>query len=348
LSDLFEQATSVPALLAATRRAARGKRHRPDVARFLMDAEPRCLRLGRALRRPVDEPGAWQPGATRTLVVRDPKPRRITIVPFPDRVVHHALCAPAEPHLERFAIAHSFACRRGKGQLAALRRAQRATTAADWVFKGDVRRFFASIPHDRLLALLRRHVPDSDLCDRLEVVVRAWTGDVGEGRGLPVGSLTSQHLANLYLGVLDHRVKDDWGVRHYLRYMDDFLLFGERERLRRLIPRLRSLLAGELGLALNERVSRLARTRDGVPFLGWRVSPTGVVPRPETRRRVRRAAARVEAGLRQGRLEEEEAAASMQSRLALWALLGRGGDTHGLFAPAGQPAPGLHRRGGDE
>ena len=97
------------------------------------------------------------------------------------------------------------------------------------MFKGDIRAFFASIPHERLLELIHRRVGESDLRALLAQIVHAYPS--GEGRGLPIGALTSQHLANLYLGVLDHYVKDALGARRYLRYMDDFAVFGTKEEV---------------------------------------------------------------------------------------------------------------------
>lgn len=201
---LLETATELPALLAATQRAALGKRQRPEVARFLMDAERECLRLQRALRLPPNSPAAWRPGPAYSFGIRDPKPRQITALPFVDRVVHHALCAVIEPRLTRYAIYDSYACQVGKGQHAALARAQRfvAASRGGWAFRGDVTAYFASIPHEPLLDLLRRRVADRELVERLERIVRAYPA--ATGRGLPIGALTSQHLANLYLGALDH------------------------------------------------------------------------------------------------------------------------------------------------
>ena len=126
----LSQATTLTALLLATRRAARGHRDVPEVAAFKMDAERRCLALQRRLRRPPGSPGAWRPAPTRTFLIRDPKVRLITVSPFEDRVVHHALIAAVEPALERYAILDTHACRRGRGQHAAVRRAQHFCRAA--------------------------------------------------------------------------------------------------------------------------------------------------------------------------------------------------------------------------
>lgn len=323
MSDLFTQATEVSALLRATRRASLGKRGRPDVARFLMDAERECLRLRDALRRPIGHPDAWKPGIPRHFSIRDPKPRMITAVPFIDRVVHHALCAEMEPLWERYAIFDSYACREGKGQHAAVERASHFARGALWAFKGDVTAFFASVPHEPLLRLLRRLVPDERLCELMGRIVRAH----GAGRGLPIGALTSQHLANLYLGQLDHFIKDQRGVRRYLRYMDDLVAFGERDAMRELWAAVKDLQR-PLGLVLNETRSLVLPVRDGVPVLGLRVFGHKTRLQPERRRRFDRRQAEVEAALREGEITEEEAASRLTSQLAhiarLCGGLGRG------------------------
>lgn len=322
----FDEATSFHGLLAAATRAARGKRDRPEVARFLMDAERHCLALERALRLPATHVEAWRPGPARRFSIRDPKPRMITEVPFPDRVVHHALMAVAEPCFERRAIFDSYACRQGKGQHAALHRTQRFVRACGWALKADVAAYFASIPHDGLMQLVRRSVPDRATCDLLERIVRAPGLAAAPGRGLPIGALTSQHLANLYLSPLDHFIKDDMAERRYVRYMDDFVVFGERAHLRDLRTALAEFLQARLSLALNPRATRVLPTRDGVPFLGFSVRPRGVRARPATARRLRRRFAALEADHSRGAITEEELASRLGSVFAHM----RAWDTHGL------------------
>lgn len=311
---LLESATELPALLAATRRAAQGKRQRPEVARFLMDAERECLRLQQSLRAPLGSPAAWRPGPACSFGIRDPKPRRITALPFVDRVVHHALCAVIEPRLERYAISDSYACRVDKGQHAALARAQRFVRACreGWAFRGDVTAYFASIPHGPLLELLTRRIGDPEIVERLERIVRAYP--VASGRGLPIGALTSQHLANMYLGALDHYVKEELGVRHYLRYMDDFLAVGDREQMKELRGQVDAYLRERLLLELNPRTSSLLPLRDGVPLLGMRVYAAVIRMRPERWRRFRTKQRAMVEALAAGELEEEEAARRLGSQ----------------------------------
>ncbi len=316
MSELFDRMMSFEALLVAARKAARGKRGRPDVARFMMDAERHCLALGRALRLPAAHRAAWRPGPIRRFRIRDPKPRVISEVPFADRVVHHAIMTAVEPHFERYAIFDSYACRRGKGQLAALQRAQRFARRGGWALKVDYAAYFASIPHDRLLRLVRRRVPDAALVALIERIVRAPGHAPATGRGLPIGALTSQHLANLYLGQVDHWFKDERGVRCYLRYMDDHVAFGDRGSLRDMLNDLRIFARTRLGLWLNERQTRLMPVRDGVPFLGFRVFRGVVRPRPATARRFRRGLASLAAAHAEGSITDDELAAAAGSRCA--------------------------------
>lgn len=319
MSPHWEQATSLTALLRATHRAARGKRDQPAIARFLMDAESECLRLRDELRRPLFHPQSYQPGPPRAFFIRDPKPRCISELPFRDRVAHHALCAVLEPALERYAIVDSFACRIGKGQHAALRRAQQFARAErdGWYFKGDIAAFFASIPHDRLLALLRRRMKDAEVLQLVERIVRAYPSSAEHG--LPIGALTSQHLANLYLGALDHQIKDNLGVRRYLRYMDDFLAFGTREGMLKLRGQVEDFLGNSLGLRLNSGVSQVRPVHDGVPFLGMRCYPSLIRPSAKRWRRFRDKHAAIEAAIQTGEVTEQKAAQCLSSQYAHFA-----------------------------
>lgn len=314
----LHDATTLEQLLGAARRAARGKGSRGDVARFLMDAEHECLRLQDELRQPLDHARSYWPGAVRTFCIRDPKPRLITVVPFRDRVVHHALCAAFEHDLERYQIFHSYACRHHKGQLRALHQAQRFCQAAPWVLKCDVSAYFASIPHDRLLVLFERRVRDAEIVSRVARVVAGPAPGTprASGMGLPIGSLTSQHLANLYLARLDHYLTDDLGFGAYLRYMDDFLVFGDRQQLRRLRDQITTFLSHELALRLNPRGTRLVPIADGVSFLGFRVFPHLIRVASDRWRRFRSRHESIEVALADGSLTEAEAGQSLQSQFA--------------------------------
>lgn len=312
----WHDATRLTRLLEAAHRAARGKKTQPAVARFLMDAERECLALQRALRRPLDHPKAWWPSPAKQFLIRDPKPRRISVAPFKDRVVHHTICDVVEPVLERYSIHHSYACWRGKGQHRALRQCQRFARRATWAFKGDISGFFASIPRGRLLSLLKRRGIDPVTYGWLARVIGGPRPGltVDQGRGLPIGALTSQHLANFYMGRLDHWLTDDLGFGKYLRYMDDFVVFGSRDQLVALRERLRRFLPEELGLRLNEAQSRLQPVRDGISFLGFRVFPSLIRVSAERWRRFRRRQSGLEAAYARGELDDETLGQALSSQ----------------------------------
>ena len=232
---MIQHWTELGSLWNAARRAARGKRHRPSVAKVLFDLEGTVLRLRRELRD-----GTWQPGIPQAHAIRDPKPRIIHAAPFADRIVHQALCAAIGPLLDRGLIEHSYACRVGKGTHAALRQARLWARSYSHFVHLDVVKFFPSLDHAILLAQLERVIPCEATRAICERIVQAWRGPgvrfyfpgddlftpYGRTVGLPIGNLTSQHFANRYLSPVDHRAKDRLRIRPYLRYMDDMLFFG--------------------------------------------------------------------------------------------------------------------------
>jgi len=309
MGGLWEQVVAFGNLLRAARNAARGKREVAGVARFLERIEPRLLALQRELAGQT-----WRPGVTASFVVRDPKVRTITVAPFEDRVVHHALIDVLEPWLERRMVGESFACRRGKGTHAALDHAQRMVRRHGWFLKLDVRRFFPSLEHDVALETLARVVKDRRVLELAERIVR---DGGGSGRGLPIGNLTSQWLANLVLDRLDHVVKERLRVPGYVRYMDDFVLFADgKEGLQHWHGEVAAFLRDELRLALKQRATVLAPCTNGLPFLGWRLYRGTRRLRPENRRRALSRLRHRRWQHRTGRITESGLAAAARSLCA--------------------------------
>lgn len=279
IGNVWDTIVSFDNLCSAARAAARSKRGVRGVARFMERLEPEVLQLQREL-----ESGSYRPGAPFTFTVHDPKTREITAAPFRDRVVHHALIDPLEPWLDKRMIAHSYACRRGKGQHRALRHARVLIRGHDWFLKLDVRAFFPSLRHDVVLETLARVVKDRRALALAEVIVRA--GGV-DGVGLPIGHLTSQWFANLVLDRMDPQVTEEMRAPGYLRYMDDFVLFADSKSwLRQAHAEIAAHVAA-IGLELKGRATVLAPTRQGLPFLGFRIYRSTVRLRPDNLRRTR-------------------------------------------------------------
>jgi len=283
VGGLWPEVISFPNLLLAARRAAAGKRTRPDVAAFLLDLEPQLVRLQGDLRN-----GSYAPGPYHCFPISDPKPRLISAAPFRDRVAHHALTQVLEPLFEKRFSKDSFACRKGFGTHRALARAKDGARRCRYVLKCDVRKYFPSIDHAILKDLLARAVkcrPTLELAARIidasnaqEEVVSYFRGDdlftpFERRRGLPLGNQTSQFFANVYLDPLDQAVNRQLRPDFYARYVDDFVLFGDSKAR---LAELRACIEEELGrlrLEMHPGKSRVYRTADGFTFLGWRIFP---------------------------------------------------------------------------
>jgi retron-type reverse transcriptase len=224
--NLWDQMISFASLLRAATKARRGKRFRPAVARFHLDLEPELCRLHEELAAKTYRPGPYQ-----TFLIHQPKQRLISAAPYRDRVVHHALTAVLEPIYERSFLFECYACRKGKGTHAAVRRCQQFARRFRYVLKADVRKFFPSIDHQTLKALLARKVKDPDVLwlagllidhSNPQEEVQDWfPGDdlfapAARRRGLPIGNQTSQFFANVYLDPLDHFVKEQLRVMSWV------------------------------------------------------------------------------------------------------------------------------------
>jgi RNA-directed DNA polymerase len=276
-------------LYAAYRAARKGKRDKAQVYRFEFDAESELVRLQDEL---VSQ--TYQPGPYTNFRLNDRKRRLISAAPFRDRVVHHALCNVIEPIWENKFIYDSrrrAANRVGKGTHRALDRAQQFSRRYRFVLQGDIVQCFPSIDHAILRSLLARSIADPQtlwLIDRILAggahihvggyQMQWFDGDdlfaVNRPRGLPIGNLTSQFWANVYLNEVDQFVKRELGCAAYLRYVDDVLLFAhDKPQLWEWKQRLVEFLQPRR-LRMHPRKSVVYPVEDGIPFLGWRIYPT--------------------------------------------------------------------------
>lgn len=292
-------------LSLAFARAARGKRRRPEVRTFEARLDRELAALGEDIRA-----GKVEVGRYRTFRIFDPKPRTIHAPSFRERVLHHALMNEMGPVLDRSLTADTFACREGKGAWAAVARAQGHSRAHPFFVKIDIRSYFASIEHGRVLATLARRFKAPGL---LELCARVLDGHhASPGRGLPIGALTSQWFANLYLDPLDRWLSEHPSIQGWVRYMDDIAWWvQDGPAARESLDAARTFLEARLELTLHPR-AYVQRSAHGLSFLGLRIFPHTRRLSRRRKLRYRRARAQWEAAFRQGLID----AAALQAGLA--------------------------------
>ena len=296
VGGMYEPILELDNFLVAFHRAARGKRYRAEVREF-QDGLPNWLAsIADRLSR-----GSFAFGRFHQFLIHDPKERIITAPCFEERVVHHAIMNVCEPVLDRWLIDDTFACRIGRGREAAVVRAMQFCRAQPWCLKLDVRKYFDSIDHDRLLSLLTRRFKEVPLQELFHRIVRSFRG--AQGMGLPIGSLMSQHFANFYLGWLDRYVKEALQVRGYVRYMDDMLLWGDDRRELQHFQGECERFAGD-ELRLEFKPAQIRRVERGISFLGCRLFPTHVELNRRSKQRWQRRVRFLEKAYRLGLLSD--------------------------------------------
>lgn len=336
IDGIWAPLTSFENLLRAYHKARRGKRGRPGVAEFGLNLERELLALQRALHD-----GTYRPGDYRLFTIYERKPRIIAAAPFCDRVVHHAVMRCIEPTLDRTFVSDSFACRRGKGVHAAVDRYQAWAQTYRYVLKMDVRQYFPSIDHELLKEKLRRRIKDERVLDLLDRIIESspqgasvpcyFPGDdlltpVDRRIGIPIGNLTSQFFANLYLDDLDQAIKQRWHVRPYLRYVDDMVVLDhDKARLAEIRAAVRERLAIDR-LRLHPRKAHSSPVGDGLNLLGYVVYPTRRRLRSDNGHRFARKFRRMAEAYRAGCLEWATVVALTQS----WIGHAQHADTEGL------------------
>ncbi|MEC4815117.1 MAG: RNA-directed DNA polymerase [Scytonema sp. PMC 1069.18] len=324
--NLWSQVIDFENLLEAARQAQKGKRFQKNVLKFNYNLEQELLQIRKEL-----EEKTYQPGDYTTFQIVEPKRRMISAAPYRDRVVHHALYNIVAPLFEQTFIDDSYANRVGFGTHRALRRFTGFSRSSYYVLQCDIRKYFPSIDHEILKTLLRRKLKCKhtlwlidtiiDSSNEQESVLDHFPGDdllapLQRRRGLPIGNLTSQFFANIYLNGFDHFVKEQIKARKYVRYVDDFALFSDDWGfLAEARVAIEEYLAG-LRLRIHPVKSQLFETRYGASFLGFRVLSDRIRVRTENLRRARRRLRRMQREYAQGKIGCKEVSQSIQSWVA--------------------------------
>lgn len=286
---IFNAIVSAESLFSAWEEFSKGKRARPDVQIFSDSLERNLLALHRDLASEAYRHGSYIP-----FTICDPKQRLIHKATVRDRIVHHAVFAALNLIFEPTFIAHSFSCRKGKGTHRGvdalekmLRQVSRNSTRVCFALKCDIYRFFASVDHTTLLSMLGKRIDDERVMKLLREIVGSFHNT--SGKGIPIGNLTSQLFANVYMNAFDQFIKHTLKVRHFIRYTDDFIVVSESEEyLLTLLPSIRFFLQSTLHLDLHPHKVSLKKYRQGIDFLGLLLLPHHRVLRTKTKRRILR------------------------------------------------------------
>lgn len=266
----FEEVVSMENLCEAWQEFIRGKRKKKDVQEFMLRLGDEIVDLHKDLMS-----GKYWHGDYMHFRINDPKPRDIHKAKVRDRLLHHAIHRKLYPFFAKLFIADSFSCQTDKGSHHALekfesiaRRAGRNNTRTCWVLKCDIRKFFANIDHGILMTTLRGRIVNDRFLDLLERVISSF--DVRPGKGIPLGNLTSQLFANIYLNEFDQFVKHHLRMKYYARYADDFVFLShDRFKLLDCLPKIAVYLSDSLALSLHPDKVFIRTLASGIDFLGW-------------------------------------------------------------------------------
>ncbi|MEI6143331.1 MAG: RNA-directed DNA polymerase [Mariniphaga sp.] len=252
-------------LYLAFYKAKRGKELKPQVIEYRKNLKENINNLQQQLST-----GNVDIGNYHYFTIYDPKQRQICAAGFGERVLHHALMNVCHPYFEKYQVFDSYATRIGKGTYKALERAAQFQKNYQWYYKFDVRKYFDSIVHKILYKMLENKFKDDTLLCIFKRIISSY--HTIEGKGIPIGNLTSQYFANHYLGMLDHYITNQLHAPAYIRYMDDFVIWHNDKDL--LID-----MANQVTLFLNEKLelqlktSFLNRTSQGLTFLSYLIYP---------------------------------------------------------------------------
>jgi RNA-directed DNA polymerase len=230
LSHKFEDIISVENLLLAWGEFIKGKKNKKDVQEFSLRLMDNIFDLHFDLANLTYKHSAYQ-----AFSINDPKPRIIHKASIRDRLLHHAIYRLLYPFFDKTFIADSFSCRNNKGTHKAIARFRvfgqkisQNNTKTCWILKGDIKKYFASVDHNILINILKEYIPDQKIIWLLQEIISSFnSGQVDVG--LPLGNLTSQLFANIYLNKFDQFVKYKLKLKHYIRYADDFVIFSQNK-----------------------------------------------------------------------------------------------------------------------
>lgn len=284
---IFDETISLENLFLAWKEFRRGKRKKPEVQQFEFNLEDNIFQLHNDLKS-----GEYQPRPYSSFYVCDPKRRHIHKADIRDRVLYQAVFRILYPIFDKGFIYDSYSSRINKGTHAAvnrlsafLRKISQNNRKNVFALKCDISKFFDSIDHDILTALIKRKISDENCFGLIEKIIKSFEKE--PGKGLPLGNVTSQLFANIYLNELDQFIKHKLKIKFYLRYCDDFVILDKsREYLDGLINETSGFLDENLKLKLHPRKIIICKYHQGVDFLGYVTRPYHRILRMRTKKRM--------------------------------------------------------------
>ena len=309
-NNIFSRIFDYNNLYSAFIAARRNKRYRSDILKFSYKLEENLKNIQYDLIYKT-----YQPGAYRTFYVYDPKTRLIMAAPLKDRIIHHALCNVIEPIFDKTFIDTSYACRLGRGVDAGVEKAalyikiiQRKYHGKAYCLKCDISKFYPSVNHEIMYSILQRKIKCRYTLELLKEIIESVPGECN----VPIGNYLSQWLGNMYLNELDDYIKHNLHVKHYIRYCDDFVLFGKKQELVKVIPLIKDFVGGCLKMRMSK--CDLFPVSRGIDFLGYRHFPNNyVLLRKTTAKRVKKRIKGLIWQVKHGKITKESAIGSIES-----------------------------------
>ena len=302
----------------AWREFRRGKRNKPDVQKFEFNLEDNLFKLNQELKTQT-----YQHSDYTTFCICDPKPRRIHKANVQDRVLHHAVFRILYPIFDKTFIFDSYSCRLNKGTYKAVNRLEEFCRKLSqnnhiniFALKCDIRKFFDSVDQNILLEFIKKKIQDNNAIWLVEKIIKSYHKE--NNKGLPLGNVSSQLFANIYLNEFDQFIKHKLKARYYIRYCDDFVILGKnQEDLTNLISLINNFLKDKLKLALHFDKMVIRRHRQGIDFLGYVSLPYCRVLRTKTKKRILKKIKKKYQELQVNLISEQSFNQSLQSYLGV-------------------------------
>lgn len=303
--------------MKAFRKSRKGKSKKWYVRKFEDNLQNNLLQIKYEL-----ETLAYYPKPLKRFVIRDPKTRVIHASQFRDRVVHHALCNIIEPIFDKTFIYDSYANRKKKGTHAGLKRfdffkrkvsqngkivrnAKDDNMVVGYALKADIRHYFDTVDHEVLLNLIKRKIRDEKVIWLIQRVLDNHNFKV-LGKGMPIGNLTSQFFANVYLNDLDYFVKQVLKAKYYLRYVDDFVILHRNKEVLEDYKKQINEFLKTIKLELHPEKSRVLSLHNGVSLLGFRIFYHYKLPRKSNIRKFERKMSELLKDYKESRITQEK------------------------------------------